>query len=268
MSHQGVLKRLGQFPSDLYLEGSDQHRGWFNTSLMIGIGVDDRAPYKAVVTNGWVLDAEGKAMHKSMGNVVSPLEIIDKDGADVLRLWVSSCNCFSDVRMSEEILERIRDAYKKIRYTFRFLLGNLFDFNPTDQYVPYEERLEIDRWVMRSLARLIERATSAYEDYEFYKVYHLIYSFCVIDLSSFYIDVLKDRLYTFAASSPERKSAQSSIYEVTRGLLGLLSPIMPHTAEEDGRICPGRRIQRASFLLSPIDRSTRILISTPDGISC
>ncbi len=239
-SHLVVLEE-NERPCDLYLEGSDQHRGWFNTSLMIGIGVNDEPPYKTVVTSGWVLDAEGKAMHKSLGNVISPLDITKKDGADVLRLWVSSSNYFSDVKISGEILERIRDAYKKMRYTLRFFLGNLYDFSPSEHLVPCEKRLEIDRWIMHRLSQLIERTKKAYEDCEFYKVYHLIYDFCVIDLSSFYIDVLKDTLYVSWASSPARRSAQSSIYEVTKSLLKLLSPIIPHTAEEAWQNLPGEK---------------------------
>lgn len=250
-SHLVVLTE-DERPSDLYLEGSDQHRGWFNSSLMIGIGVNDEPPYKTVVTTGFVVDAEGKGMHKSLGNVISPLDITEKDGADVLRLWVSSSNYFSDVKISDEILDRIRDAYKKIRYTFRFLLGNLYDFNPAEHLVPYEKRLEIDKWIMHRLAQLIHKTTKAYDDYEFYKIYHLIYNFCVIDLSSFYMDVLKDRLYTFRAYSLDRRSAQSSIYETIKNLLKLLSPIMPHTAEEAWQNLPGEKEKACELSSWPI----------------
>jgi len=259
-SHLVVLKD-DERPCDLYLEGSDQHRGWFNTSLMIGIGVNNEPPYKTVVTSGWVLDAEGKAMHKSLGNVISPLDVIEKDGADVLRLWVSSSNYFSDVKISEEILERVRDAYKKIRYTLKFLLGNLYDFDPAADLVPYEERCEIDRWVLHKLSDLIEKAEAACEDYEFHRVYHLIYQFCVVDLSAFYIDVLKDTLYVSLPSSAKRRSAQSSIYEVVKALMKLLSPITPHTAEEAWINLPGEKEKACELSLFPdgmryLDRGT------------
>jgi len=250
-SHRVVLKE-SERPCDLYLEGSDQHRGWFNTSLMIGIGLDNEAPYKTVVTTGFVVDSDGKAMHKSLGNVISPLDITEKDGADVLRLWVSSSNCFSDIKISEEILERIRDAYKKIRYTFRFLLGNLYDFIPAEHSVSYEERLEIDKWIMHRLSQLIQRTTRAYEEYEFYKIYHLVHNFSVVDLSSFYVDVLKDRLYTSWASSAERRSAQSSIYEVAKSLLRLLSPIMPCTTEEAWQYLPGDKEDACELASFPV----------------
>lgn len=230
-SHLAVLKP-NEIPCDVYIEGSDQHRGWFNTSLMVGIGATGKPPYKSVITHGFTLDEKGYAMHKSAGNAIPPQKIVDKYGADILRLWVASSNYFVDVNCSDEILHRIKDAYRKIRNTFRFLLGNLFDFDRKKDFVPYKERTEIDRWIMHKFTLCMKETEDAYEKYEFYKVYHSVYNFCVITLSSFYLDVSKDRLYTYGAKSKKRRSAQSSMYEILKNLAIILSPILSHTSEE------------------------------------
>jgi isoleucyl-tRNA synthetase len=233
-SHVAVCEQredLGS-PVDLYLEGSDQHRGWFQSSLLVGIGARNRAPYKSVLTHGFILDLEGQAMSKSKGNVIAPQEIIEKMGADVLRLWVSSEDYREDVRISFEILDRISDAYRRIRNTFRFLLGNLGDFHPGTDAVPYESLEEMDQWTLHKLHDLVSRVERAYDNFEFHKIYHFVHSFCVKDMSALYLDIVKDRLYVEGKSSPERRSAQTVLYEVARNLIALLAPIMPFTMEE------------------------------------
>jgi isoleucyl-tRNA synthetase len=219
-------------PADLYLEGSDQHRGWFQTSLLIGVGMHDRAPYQAVLTHGFLLDERGEAMHKSKGNVISPLDIIDKMGADVLRLWVASEDYRADVKVSYEILERIAEAYRRIRNTFKFLLGNLYDFVPETQAAPYDDLEEIDKWALHELNELTRKISAAYERCEFHKVYHLTHTFCVVEMSSLYLDIVKDRLYTFHKESAARKSAQTALWFILTQLVRLLAPILPYTTEE------------------------------------
>ena len=240
-SYGPVLKedrKLG-FPCELYLEGSDQHRGWFQSSLIISSAIEDKAPYKSVLTHGFVVDGEGKKMSKSLGNVISPQDVMKKYGADILRLWVASSNYQDDVRLSEEILVRLTDAYRKMRNTLRYLLGNLYDFNPKKDSIKPENMLEIDRWMLSRLAALIEETEKNYKDYMFYKIYRSIYNFCVYEISSLYLDVLKDRLYTFGKDSLERRSCQSVLYEVLIALLKLLAPILAFTTEEAYKaLCP------------------------------
>ncbi|MBN1901691.1 isoleucine--tRNA ligase [Candidatus Sumerlaeota bacterium] len=233
-SHVAVCeqrKDLGS-PADLYLEGSDQHRGWFQSSLLVGIGARNHAPYKAVLTHGFMLDAKGEAMSKSRGNIIAPEKIIEKLGADVLRLWVSSEDYREDVRISHEILERISDAYRRIRNTFRFLLGNLGDFKPERDSLDYSRLQEFDQWALNKLADITKRVLRAYENYEFHKIYHLIHTFCVVDMSALYLDIVKDRLYVEGKTSPERRSCQTVLYHVADTLLRLLAPILPFTMEE------------------------------------
>lgn len=233
-SHVAVLEqdeRLSS-PADLYLEGSDQHRGWFQSALLTSIGARDRAPYRAVLTHGFLLDGEGKAMSKSLGNVISPLKVIENRGADILRLWVCSEDYRSDMRVSEEILNRVAEAYRRIRNTFRFLLGNLFDFDPAAHGLPYEELEELDQWILDRLADLIDRADTAYETYEFHRVYHLVYGFCNTQLSAVYLDVLKDRLYCSAPQDPTRRAAQTTLRHLLEALTGLMAPLLVFTADE------------------------------------
>ncbi|MEW6608708.1 MAG: isoleucine--tRNA ligase, partial [bacterium] len=234
VSHRAVLKKRQEliFPADLYLEGSDQHRGWFQSSILTSMATEKIPPYKAVLTHGFMLDEEGKAMSKSMGNVISPLNIIDKYGADILRLWVISEDYRGDVRLGQEILTRMGESYRKIRNTFRFMLGNLYDFNPSKDKIAYPDLMRIDKWVCHQLTLLIQKVTDAYEKFEFHLIYHLILNFCSSFLSALYLDILKDRLYTFAADSKERRSAQTVMYEITTSLTKLLAPVLSFTSEE------------------------------------
>ncbi len=233
-SHLAVLTESNglPWPSDMYLEGGDQYRGWFHSSLLVGAGLRGESPYRECATNGWTLDGEGKAMSKSIGNVIEPEEIIKKYGADVLRLWVASVAFHEDVRMSELILTRLTEAYRKLRNTFRYALGNLHDFDPAADALPSEELLEIDQWVLHRAAALVEQCRAAYDDLSFHRVYQAVYNFATTDLSAVYFDVLKDRLYTCAPSSKSRRSAQTALYRVNHALLRLAAPLLAFTTEE------------------------------------
>lgn len=232
-SHVVVLeKREGlRWPSDMYLEGSDQHRGWFHSSLLESIGTRDAAPYRSVLTHGFVVDGEGRKMSKSLGNVIAPQEIIEKYGAEILRLWVAAEDYRDDIRLSEEILTRLAEAYRRIRNTARFILGNLYDFTTSDR-VNYNELEEIDRWILIRLQRLIAKLTKAYEDYEFHVVFHSLHNFCAVDLSALYLDILKDRLYISNPESKARRAAQTTLFEILNSMLRLMAPVLPFTAEE------------------------------------
>lgn len=234
VSHSAVLgRREGlPWPADVYLEGHDQYRGWFHSSLLVAVHDRDRAPYREVVTHGFVLDTEGRKMSKSLGNVVSPIEIADRRGAEILRLWVSMVDFVEDMRISEEALERIAEAYRKIRNTFRYLLGNLSDFRPDTDAVPYAEMEEIDRWALQHLERLRHRLVAAYEAHEYHVVYHAVQQFCAVTLSAIYLDILKDRLYTAPKRSQARRSAQTVLYRLARDLSRLIAPVLCFTAEE------------------------------------
>jgi isoleucyl-tRNA synthetase len=228
-THRAVLENPAHWPdlswpADMYLEGGDQHRGWFNSSLMIGVATRGRAPYRSVVTNGWTLDEQGRAMHKSLGNAVNPQTVIEKMGADVVRLWVASQDFMEDTRCGENILQQVGEMYRRIRNTFRFLLNNLYDFDPVDDAVAEGDLEELDRWALAQLERVVQTATAAYDRYEFHRVYQAVINFCGVELSAFYLDVLKDRLYASAAASRERRSAQTAMH--------LLAPILVHTTEE------------------------------------
>jgi len=228
------------WPADVYLEGPDQYRGWFHSSLLIAVGVRDKAPYRGVVTHGWTLDEQGRPMSKSLGKVVLPSEICEKWGADLLRLWVGSQEYQADVKMSERVMTQLSEAYRKIRNTFRFGLGNLFDFDPARHAVPGERMEEMDRWMLERTADLVKRCREWYASYEFHRVYHAIHDFCVVDLSAFYYDVLKDRLYTKAANNPARRSAQAAIWKITSALVRLAAPPLTFTAEEIWKYLPKR----------------------------
>jgi len=233
VSHRAVLETRKElsWPSDLYLEGSDQHRGWFQTSLITSVGTRNMAPYKIVLTHGFVVDGEGKKMSKSLGNVIKPQEIVEKSGADMLRLWAASSDYKDDVRISDKIMSHLTDAYRKIRNTIRFLMGNLYDFKP-EFSVNEEELLPLDRWAYARLKQLILKVESFYENFEFYKLYHELYNFCTIDMSSFYLDILKDRLYTSYKESFERRSAQTVLYKILKSLAIMLAPVLSFTSEE------------------------------------
>lgn len=242
-SHTAVLKqRAGHsYPADLYLEGSDQHRGWFQAALLLGIGAHDAAPFKAVLTHGFVLDGEGKAMSKSLGNVISPLDLIKVYGADVLRLWVASTDYRNDVAMSEEIIKTTADSYRTIRNTLRFLLGNLFDFKAGEHTVPVEKLTPIDRWALHQLAVLTEAVTEAYDKYEFHRGYQLINQYFTVTLSARYHDILKDRLYTYRSDGPARRSSQTVIHAHAETLLHLLAPVLAFTTDEAWTVLCGEQ---------------------------
>ncbi len=226
--------------ADLYLEGSDQHRGWFHSSLLTAVGSRGQAPYKGVLTHGFVVDGEGRKMSKSLGNVIAPQEVTDRYGAEILRLWVASEDYRDDVRLSPDILKQLADAYRRFRNTARFMLGNLYDFDPESHLVPPEQRQELDRLALSWLAQLLERVKQAYQDYEFHLAFHRLHQFCAVEMSAVYLDILKDRLYVSRADSPARKSAQSTLWDLLKGLTLAMAPILAFTAEEIWEYLPGR----------------------------
>jgi isoleucyl-tRNA synthetase len=242
-SHAAVLETRPElrWPAELYLEGSDQHRGWFHSSLLEAVGTRGAPPYREVLTCGFVVDGEGRKMSKSLGNGVEPEDLLPKYGAEVLRLWVAAEDYTEDIRLSSEILDRLADAYRRMRNTFRFLLGNLFDFEPARDRQPYASLDEVDRWVLDRLARLIDRVRRAYEEYQFHTVFHSVHNFCAVDLSALYLDVVKDRLYTSAAGDPRRRAAQTTCYDIFVALAKLTAPILTFTSEEAWRQLPGAR---------------------------
>jgi len=231
-----------RFPADVYLEGGDQYRGWFNSSLSCGIAAHDSAPYKQIITHGWVVDGEGKKQSKSLGNVTAPQEIIDGSGADVLRLWAAAVDYTEDVRCSDEILSRVVDAYRKMRNTLRYALGNLSDFDPSANSVAPDQMLEIDRWALASLNEAAARVIAAYEAYDFQAAYNAIYGLCTITLSARYFDIIKDRLYILAPDSSERRSAQTALLQIADTLCRLLAPILAFTADEAWENIPGQTL--------------------------
>ncbi|HSL92930.1 MAG TPA: isoleucine--tRNA ligase, partial [Candidatus Limnocylindrales bacterium] len=239
-------------PVDLYLEGSDQHRGWFHSTLLAAVGTRKAAPYKAVLTHGFVVDGKGEAMHKSKGNVIAPEEIIRKNGAELLRLWVAAEDYRDDIRLSKDILDRLTEAYRKIRNTIRFLLGNLDGFSPERDAVQHDRMLEMDRYALLLFRRLADKVLRAYENYEFHLIFHAVNNFCAVDLSSFYLNVLKDRLYCSKADDPARRSAQTALFEITRGLLSLLAPVLSFTAEEAWGYAPAFPGKPESVFLSDL----------------
>jgi isoleucyl-tRNA synthetase len=236
-SHLAVLKG-NEWPADVYLEGPDQYRGWFHSSLLIATGIRDKAPYRGVVTHGWTLDEQGRPMSKSLGNVMLPSEICDKWGADLLRLWVGSQEYQADVKMSERVMTQLSEAYRKIRNTIRFALGNLNDFDPSRHAVSNDQLDDLDRWMLERTADLVKKCREWYAAYEFHRVYHAIHDYCVVDLSSFYYDVLKDRLYTKSANNKSRRSGQTAVWKITGALVRLLSPTLVFTAEEVWKFLP------------------------------
>jgi isoleucyl-tRNA synthetase len=230
-----------RWPADVYIEGGDQFRGWFNSSLMVGIAAHDRAPYNTVITHGWTLDAQGRAMHKSAGNAIEPDKVIKQSGAETIRLWCASSNYFDDMRGSDEILQRVTDAYRKLRNTARFALGNLHEFDPARDAVPEAEMEEIDRWALAELDQVLAEVARAYEAYEFHNVYRALYNFSTVTLSARYFDIIKDRLYTFAPRNKARRSAQTALLRIADALARTLAPILVFTADEIWENLPGRR---------------------------
>jgi len=233
-SHAAVLKTRDElhWPAEMYLEGTDQHRGWFQTSLLTSVAAFEKAPYKTVLTHGFIVDAEGRKMSKSIGNVIAPQEIIEKYGADILRLWVASSDYRTDIRISSKILDQLVEIYRRVRNTARFILGNLSDFNPDTDIVSYDKLKELDRLVLSNFQSLVKRVNECYDKFEFHSLYHEIHNFCAVDLSSFYLDIIKDRLYTAFADSEERRAAQTVLHQIINDLVKLIAPVLSFTAEE------------------------------------
>jgi isoleucyl-tRNA synthetase len=252
VSHAAVLEPRPElrWPADLYLEGSDQHRGWFHSALLTAVGTRNRAPYNAVLTHGFVVDADGRKQSKSLGNVIAPSEVIQKYGAEILRLWVSATDYREDIRISDNILKQLSDAYRRIRNTSRFMLGNLFDFDPQTDEIPYESMPEIDRFALHKLQGLVQKTHSAYDAYEYHTIYHSLHNYCTLDLSSFYLDILKDRLYTSPPKSAARKSAQTVLHTILDTLVKLMAPLLPFTADEIWEYMPQQSQRAASVHLT------------------
>jgi isoleucyl-tRNA synthetase len=250
-SHAAILGKRDDlpWPSDIYLEGSDQYRGWFHSSLLVAVNDRQASPYKTVITHGFTLDGEGRKMSKSLKNFISPMDVCNERGAEVLRLWVSQIDYLSDMRLSQEILTRNAEAYRKIRNTFRYFLGNLYDFHPKEDSVPFEEMPEIDRWALHQLNALIKKVVQAYKNYQFHTIYHSLHNFCTVTMSSFYLDILKDRLYTSKADSPRRRSSQTVLNIICETLCKLMAPILSFTADEVWRYMPDRESKKISVHL-------------------
>lgn len=234
VSHQAVLKADKEldYPCELYLEGSDQHRGWFQSALITAMAIDGAPSYKNVLTHGFVVDGEGKKMSKSLGNVITPEQVMKKYGADILRLWVAASDYNEDVRLSDEILSRLADAYRKIRNTYKYLLSNLYDFDPEKHRVEDAKMLETDRWILSRLSGVLKACEANYDACEFHKVYRDVYNFCGFEVSSVYLDILKDRMYTFKADSLERRSGQTAMFYLATALLKMMAPILAVTSDE------------------------------------
>ncbi len=238
-THFGVLAE-NEWPADVYLEGADQYRGWFQSSLLTAVGSTGKAeaPFKTVLTHGWVVDGEGRAMHKSLGNGVDPLDMIKKYGADLVRLWVASADYRVDVRCSDNIFKQLSDAYRKIRNTCRFLLADLYDFNPDTDALAMDELYDIDKWIVAEMNTLVKSARKAYDDFEFHVIYHDLSDFCTIQLSKLYIDITKDRVYAEGAASRARRSAQTAMYHIVSAMTRLMAPLLAFTAEEIWQAMP------------------------------
>jgi isoleucyl-tRNA synthetase len=252
-SHEAVLPFRPEltWPADMYLEGSDQHRGWFQSSLLVGLGTRGRPPYRQVLTHGFLIDLEGRKMSKSVGNVIVPQDVIKESGAEVLRLWVASCDYREELRVSREILARIVEAYKKLRNTFRGMVGNLYDFDPAADLVPRDQLEEIDRFMLARYAGLATKVLAAYDAYDYPTVFQAVNAFATVDLSALYIDISKDCLYTLAPRSRERRSAQTAMYVMADGLARLIAPILSVTAEQVWQYLPGRRDESVHLTVFP-----------------
>ena len=243
VTHATVLEGDGRlaFPADLYLEGSDQHRGWFQSSLLTSIGIRNQAPYRGVLTHGFTVDAKGMKMSKSLGNVIAPQKVMQTLGADVLRLWVSATDYRGEMNVSDEILRRMADAYRRIRNTARYLLANLDRFDPAVDCEPAGDMLELDKWVLLETVRLQEEIIRAYGEFQFHLIYQKLHHYCVVTLGSFYLDIIKDRIYTLQRRSPARRSAQTSMYHIAEAFVRWLAPVLSFTADEIWQHLPGRR---------------------------
>ena len=241
-SHAAVLEERDElaWPADLYLEGSDQHRGWFQSSLLTSVATRGGAPYRKVLTHGYVIDEEKRKMSKSLGNGIDPADVIKEYGADILRLWVASSDYTTDIKISKDLLKQLSEVYRKIRNTARYILGNINGFNPDTDSVDYSEMNELDRWALYKMTNLIRKVNDAYSSYEFHMMFHAIHNFCVVDMSNFYLDTIKDRLYTSKADSKERRAAQTVMYEILQALVRMLTPVLAFTTEEIWQFMPHR----------------------------
>jgi isoleucyl-tRNA synthetase len=241
VTHYAVLERRAglRFPADLYLEGSDQHRGWFQSSLKTSIAINGEAPYKQVLTHGFTVDAQGRKMSKSIGNTVAPQDVINKLGADVLRLWVAATDFSGEMGVSDEILKRTADSYRRLRNTARFFLSNLAGFDPQKDLLPAEEMLALDRWALDKAAQLQQEIIAAYDNYQFHQIYQKLHNFCVVEMGGFYLDIIKDRQYTTKADSIARRSAQTALYHIVQAFTRWIAPILSFTAEELWQFIPG-----------------------------
>lgn len=263
-SHNVLGKRKDlTWPSDLYVEGHDQYRGWFNSSLLVGVGAKSSVPYKTVITHGFVLDEQGRGMSKSLGNFIEPEEIISINGAEILRLWVAMLNYKEDARFGNEILKRLIEAYRKIRNTWRFILGNIYDFVPNGEIVSASDMKPLDRWALEKFSRLGRRILKAYNNYEYHVVFHTIYNFFTVELSSFYLDVLKDRLYCSGKKSFLRKSAQTALFQLLKWTLILMAPILPFTTEEAWEIMPQFKGKEESVHLELFPNLDKVWLESP-----
>ena len=252
-SHEAVLSVRPDltWPADIYLEGSDQHRGWFQSSLLVGLGTRGRPPFKQILTHGFLIDVDGKKMSKSIGNTILPQDVIKESGADIVRLWVAMSDYREEIRVGREILARVAEAYRKLRNTLRYLLGNLYDFDPATDLVPIARLAEVDRYILARYGEVATRVLVAYEEYEYGPISQALTQFATVDLSSFYNDISKDRLYTLAPRSSERRSAQTALYLMADGLTRLLAPILSFTADELWRFLPGQREESVHIALFP-----------------
>jgi isoleucyl-tRNA synthetase len=253
-SHEAVLSAWPEltWPADMYLEGSDQHRGWFQSSLLVGLGTRGRPPFRQIVTHGFLIDVDGKKMSKSLGNTILPQDVIKESGADIVRLWVAMSDYREEIRVGKEILARVVEAYRKLRNTLRYLLANLYDFDPVADRVPYPQLEEVDRFILARYAQLAEHMLDGYEAYDYSTICQALNAFTTVDLSAFYADVTKDRVYTFAARSRERRSAQTTMYIMADGLTRLLAPILSFTTDELWRYLPGTREESVHLALFPV----------------
>jgi isoleucyl-tRNA synthetase len=265
VSYAAVLKPRNWWPADLYLEGSDQHRGWFHSALLAGVVTDHRAPYKAVLTHGFVLDGQGKKMSKSAGNVVAPQDVIKQSGAEILRLWVAAQDYREDLRISQEILNQLVEVYRKIRNTCRFMLSNLYDFNPDAHRVPFDQLPELDRWALLKLSNLVETVKKSYEDFDFRQIIHELDYFCAVNMSAVYLDILKDRLYTFRSDSDLRRGSQTVLFDIVVALAKLMAPMLSFTAEEIWRTLP-ERLEKVTRVLAGASKASVHLSQFPEAL--
>ncbi len=261
VTHASVLKTRKDlhWPADLYLEGADQYRGWFQSSLLTSVATTGKAPYKNVLTHGWVVDGDGRKMSKSVGNGIDPQDVVNEYGADVLRLWVASSDYHADIRISKDILKQLSESYRKIRNTARYILGNLNDFNPDENMVDLNSLLPMDKWALTKLDELNKKVMSAYDNFEFHLIYHSIHNFCVVDMSNFYLDVLKDRLYTDSKESISRRAAQTTIYIILESMTKMLAPILAYTSEEIWKYMPkSSKADENSILFNEMPKTVNI----------